>query len=164
MLRRERLHRRSHPARPLGRDRDHRAREHAIRGADHPRPGSVLAREGVRRGFALPRGLEQPDHVPGHPPEPRRADHRLLDAVHPGEHPSRGGALVPRRRRTAADGVMGRDALRRGVQLRHCLVVHVLPRSGAAADRPRLQSRRRRSAGRPESQGHQVEMTQALPL
>ena len=31
------------PARPLGGGRDHRAREHAIRGAHHPRPGSVLA-------------------------------------------------------------------------------------------------------------------------
>ncbi len=31
-------------------------------------------------------------------PEPRRADHRLHDAVHPGEHPARGGAVVPRRR------------------------------------------------------------------
>ena len=40
-------------------------------------------------------------------PNLRRADHRLLDAAHPDEHPVRGGAVVPRRRRAAADPVAG---------------------------------------------------------
>ena len=40
-------------------------------------------------------------------PEPRRADHRLHDAAHPGEHPLRGGAVVPRARRPAADALLG---------------------------------------------------------
>ena len=92
---------------------DHRAREHAIRGAHHPRPGAVPSREGVRRGLALPRGRQRADHVPRDPPQPRSTDHRLFVAVHSGEHPARGRALVPRRRCPAADAILGRDALRR---------------------------------------------------
>ena len=40
-------------------------------------------------------------------------------ALHPGEHPAGGRALVPGRRRPAARRLLGRDALRRGVDLRH---------------------------------------------
>ena len=72
--------------------------ELAVHRPHHPRPGPVAAREGVRRGGAVARGLEQADHVPRDPAQPGRADHRLRDAVHPGEHPARGGAVVPRRR------------------------------------------------------------------
>ena len=59
----------------------------------------------------LARRLQPADHLPRDPAQPRRADHRLHDAVHPGQHPARGVAVVPRRRRPAAAGVVGRDAL-----------------------------------------------------
>ena len=43
--------------------------------------------------------------------------------------------------------------------LRHRVVVHVLPGHGAAADRARLQPRRRRHAGRAEPQELEVEVS-----
>ena len=60
---------------------------------------------GARRPYILfTRAAAQPD----------RADPRLLDAADPDQHPVRGGAVVPRRRRPAADRDLGRHALRRG--------------------------------------------------
>ena len=50
----------------------------------------------------LARRHEPAHHLPRHPPEPRGADHRLRDAAHPRQHPARGRAVVPRRRRPAA--------------------------------------------------------------
>ena len=70
--------------------------------------------------------------LPRDPAQPRRADHRLRDAPDPAEHPLRGGALVPRRRRPAAHGELGPDDRRRDGELRHRLVVHGLPGRGAA--------------------------------
>ena len=43
--------------------------------------------------------------------QPGRADPRLLDAAHPHQHPLRGGAVLPRRRRPAAHPDVGRHAL-----------------------------------------------------
>ena len=102
---------------------------------------SLREKEFVEASKSL--GASQPaDHLPRDPPEPRRADHRLRDAVHPGEHPARGGAQLPRRGRAAARSVVGQDALRRDRDLRHRVVVHVLPGHGAAADGARVQPAR----------------------
>ena len=71
--------------------------------------GQVLSlrEQRVRRGRALARRLRPPHHLPRDPAQPRRADHRLRDAADPAEHPLRGGAVVPRRRRPAADASAG---------------------------------------------------------
>ena len=66
----------------------------------------------------------------------------------PAEHPARGRALVPRRRRARADGQLGADARRRHPDLQHRVVVHAVPRACAAAHRARFQPARRRPAGR----------------
>ena len=76
-------------------------------------------------------------------PEPRRSDHRLRQPADPGEHSVRGGAVVPRGWSQATDGELGSDDRRRVPRvLPGGLVVHGVPRSGAAADGPRVQPRR----------------------
>ena len=119
--------------------RAHRAREHAL-----------APREGVHRGVALARRRQHADHVPGGAPEPRRADHRLHDAAHPGQHPLRGRALVPRPRRSAADALLGPACSPTRLRIyRVRVVAHALPRHLPGADHPGLQSSRRRSSRRP---------------
>ena len=107
----------------------------------------------------LARRIQLADHVPRHPAQPRGADHRLRHALHPGEHPARGRAVVPRGRRAAAPCVVGRDALRRHIDLQRGVVVHVVPGPGAPPHRAGFQPRRRRAPGRTQSQGDQVPMT-----
>ncbi len=131
VLARRRLRGRPHPAGPAGRHHRDRARELALPLAPHPRPGAVAAREGVRRGLALARRVEHPHRVPRGPAQPLGADHRLRDPDHPHQRALRGGAVVPRRRRPAADRELGRDARRRHRKLRHGLVVPVLSRDRA---------------------------------
>ena len=63
------------------------------------RPGAVAPREGVRGGGPKPRRRQRPDHVPRDRAEPRRPDPRVHDARDPEQHPRRGRAVVPRRRR-----------------------------------------------------------------
>ena len=103
----------AHLAGPAGRDLRDRDRELAVHRPHHPRADAVAAREGVRRGGARARRLRPAHHVPAHPAEPGRADHRLHDAADSHHDPVRGGALVPRRRRAAADRQLGRDDQRR---------------------------------------------------
>ena len=76
-------------------------------------------------------------------PEPRRSDHRLRQPADPDEHPVRGGAVVPRRRRQTADRELGPDDRGRvpGI-LPGRVVVHAVPGSCVAADGPGLQPRR----------------------
>ena len=74
---------------------------------------SLREKEFVEASRSLGR-RQRPHHVPRDPAEPGRADHRLHDAAHPGQHPVRGGALVPRARCAAGHAVVGPDALRRG--------------------------------------------------
>ena len=88
-------------------------RELALHRAHHPRPDAVAAREGVRRGGARARRLRPAHHVPAHPAEPGRADHRLHDAADPARRScsrrrSRSSASA-----SAADRQLGRDDLRR---------------------------------------------------
>ena len=71
-----------------------RAGELDVHRADRARARAEPARERVRAGLARARRLEHADHVPRDLPEPARADHRLLDAVDPAQHPARGGPVV----------------------------------------------------------------------
>ena len=57
------------------------------------------------------------------------ADHRLRDAADPAEHPDRGLAVVPRRRRAPADRQLGADDRRGDADLQHGVVVHGLSRA-----------------------------------
>ena len=50
------------------------------------------------------------DHLPRGAAEPDRPAPRLHDAADPAGHPLRGGALLPRTRRSAGDGFVGRAA------------------------------------------------------
>ena len=52
---------------------------------------SLREKEFVEASRSLGR-LEHADHLPRHPPQPGGPDHRLHDAVHPGQHPARGCA------------------------------------------------------------------------
>ncbi len=79
--------------------------------------------------------------------EPGGADPRLLDAADPDEHPVRGGAVVPRRRRPAADPDLGRHALRRR-RLLHDPALHAVARPGHLHHRAGLQPLRGRAARR----------------
>ena len=102
LLGRRRLPRRHDPAGAPGRDHGDRDHQLDLHRADRARPGPVPAREGVRRGGALAGRVELADHHAGDPPQPRRAADRLLVAADPGQHPARGGAVVPRRGCVAA--------------------------------------------------------------
>ena len=104
------LRRRADPAGAGARDRDHRALLVALRRPPRARLHALAPREGVRRGEQVARREQHADHLPGDPPEPGRADHRLHDAAHPAEHPLRGRALLPRARRPAHDRIVGRDS------------------------------------------------------
>ena len=113
-LRRQRLPRRHDQARGPGDHRDHRDLRLDLHRAHRPRAGAVASREGVRRGLALAGRVEHADHVPRDPAEPGRAGDRLREPVDPDQHPVRGGAVVPRGRRPAADRELGPDDRRRG--------------------------------------------------
>ena len=80
---------------------------------DRPRPGAVVAREGVRRGGALAGGVQPPDPLQGDPPQPGRADDRLLQPADSHQHPVRGRAVLLGGRHPAADRQLGPDDLRR---------------------------------------------------
>ena len=93
--------RRADQAGRSGRDRGGRADELDVSGADHPRPGAVDPREGVRRGLALAGRVELPDHRQRAVAQPHRADHRVRVDVPADRDPVRGGAVVPRRRESS---------------------------------------------------------------
>ena len=88
-------------------------------------------------------------HVRRHPPEPRRAGHRLRDAADPGGDRVRGDALVPRAsascRRPPTWGNMLADVAR---LLPGRVVVRGLPGRGAAHHDARVQRARRQRARR----------------
>ena len=88
----------------------------ALHGPDHPRSGAVAARAGVRRRRPQP-GCPRALHpVPRAAAEPGGADPGVLHAADPGEHPVRGGAVLPRGRHHPAHAELGRHALGRGQQ------------------------------------------------
>ena len=86
---------------------DHRDRLCAVHGQTPARAGARAAREGVRRGGARAGPGPDPDHVLGDPAQPVLDDRRLLPADRRQRDPARGGAVVPRRRRAAADARRG---------------------------------------------------------
>ena len=90
-------------------DPDHRARLRAVHGEAGARPGALAAREGVRGGRARAGRRPDPDHVQRGGAEPGVDDPRLLHAADRERDPARGGAVVPRRRRAAAEPVVGHD-------------------------------------------------------
>ena len=88
-------------------DRGDRRRLRALRGPADPRPGAVAAADGVRRGGGGDRRRADADHDLRAAPQ-HRVDHaRDADADRRQQHPRRGGALVPGRRRAGADAVVG---------------------------------------------------------
>ena len=99
---------------------------HRRRARAHPRRArrdARAARGGLRaRGGRERRGRRR-DPLPPHRPEHDLDAARPGDGDDPGRDHRRGGALVPRPRRPAADAVLGRDADRRAE----------LPLAGAAA-------------------------------
>ncbi len=80
-----------------------------------PLRGQVLSlrRERVHRSVDRAGREPVPRDVHRDPPEHRELDSRVLHADHRDQHPARGGALVPRRRRPAADVVVGNVDRRR---------------------------------------------------
>ena len=81
-----------------------------------PIRGQVLgaAREGVRRRRARRRARARCGSCATRDPaQPLLDDHRLHPADHRQRDPARGGAVLPRRRRAAAEPVVGDDDLRR---------------------------------------------------
>ena len=88
------------------------------------------------------------DHPLAHPPAPRRADHRLLDAGRRLEHPRRGRPLVPRPRDQGADPELGQPALERAELLPDPAVADGVAGPRRPARDARVQPARRRSARR----------------
>ena len=84
-------------------DPDYRLRLRAVHGEADPRPGAVAPREGVRRGRPRAGRGPDPDHVQRGAAEPCVDDPRLLHAPDRQRDPARGGAVLPRRRRAAAE-------------------------------------------------------------
>src|SRR5690606_28671363 len=80
-------------------------------------------------------------------PEPDRADPDLRHPADPDQHPLRGSAVLPRRRRTTADRDLGRHA-RRGRPLLHDAALRVLAWPGDIHHGPVLQPVRGRAARR----------------
>jgi ABC-type dipeptide/oligopeptide/nickel transport system permease subunit len=80
--------------------------------------------------------------------QPRGAADRLLISADPGQHPARGGAVVPRRGSRGRHALVGRDDLRGHEPVPRRLVVHALPWPGPPVHRARVQPRGRRVAGR----------------
>ena len=87
----------------------HRARLHPVYGPADPRPGALAPREGVRGGRARTGRRPDPDHVQRGAAEPCVDDPRLLHAPDRQRDPARGGAVLPRRGRAAAEPVVGHD-------------------------------------------------------
>src|SRR4051812_26593943 len=152
LLGRRRLLRRPRPARHEPRGLRDRLRQLDLHRPHHPRADALVAREGVRRGRQITRRLGPAHHLQGDPAQSRRADHRLHDAADPDEHPLRGLALLPRRRRPAASGELGQDDRRGDPHLRQRALVHAGAGHRAGHHGPRLQPRRRRTPGRPQPQ------------
>ena len=88
-------------------------------------------------------GARPPHHVQGAAPQPAGADRRLRDPADPGQHPVRGGAVVPGRRGAPVDAVLGTDAVRRRrrVDLHRGLVDDAVPRPVPARHHPVVQPR-----------------------
>ena len=84
-------------------DLRHRLLQLALHRPHRPRADAVAARAGVRRRRPQPRRPRPVHPLPRTAAEPGRADPGLLHAADPDQHPLRGGAVLPRRRRPAAD-------------------------------------------------------------
>ena len=85
-------------------------------------------------GATTPRILTDRDAA-----EPVRPDPGLHHAADPDEHPVRGRAVVPRRRRPAAHPDLGRDAVRRHALVPDRPALHAVAGPGDLRDRARVQ-------------------------
>ena len=120
---------------PLDPDARHLVRADPVRRAAAARPDPLAAREGVRRGVDRAGREPAARHVRRDPSEHRVERPRLLHADHREQHPHRGRAVVPRRRRAAAESVVG-DADRRGPGADHDrAVADARPRASRSCSR-----------------------------
>ena len=123
------------------------------------RPGAVVAREGVRRGLAVARR-----EATGASSSARSSPNLIAplivyrDDPDPPEHPLRGRPVLPGRRHRPGEPQLGGDDQRRHIRSSPPgLVVHDVPRPGAAHHRIGLQLARGWASGRPQPALHQVE-------
>ena len=133
---------------PVGDHRDHLVLRLGRHRPYRPRPDAVAEGEGVHRGGEIAGRRAVPDHVHRHPAEPARPGARARHLVHPGRGGVRGNPVVPRPRHPAAHGQLGQHPGRGAALLHGGLVVHGVPRAGAADHHPGVQPARRRDQGR----------------